>query len=71
MVFFGDCYGTETFPWFVANLAEVIATSKDILLKVDLIKENVYKSAIQHIYEWSKNPHASMWYNIAFTEGVK
>jgi ubiquinone/menaquinone biosynthesis C-methylase UbiE len=71
VVFFGDCYGTETFPWFVANLAEVIATSKDVLLKADLIKENAFESAIRHIYEWAKNPHASMWYNIAFTEGVK
>jgi ubiquinone/menaquinone biosynthesis C-methylase UbiE len=71
VVFFGDCYGTETFPWFVANLAEVIATSKEVLLKADLIKEKAYETAIQNIYEWAKNPNASMWYNIAFAEGVK
>jgi ubiquinone/menaquinone biosynthesis C-methylase UbiE len=71
VVFFGDCYGTETFPWFVANLAEVIATSKEVLLQSDLIKEKAYDAAIQNIYEWAKNPHASMWYNIAFAEGVK
>jgi ubiquinone/menaquinone biosynthesis C-methylase UbiE len=71
VVFFGDCYGTETFPWFVANLAEVIATSKEVLLQADLIKEKAYDAAIQNIYEWAKNPHASMWYNIAFAEGVK
>jgi ubiquinone/menaquinone biosynthesis C-methylase UbiE len=71
VVFFGDCYGTETFQWFVANLAEVIATSKSVMIQADLIKESAYTAAIQNIYDWAKNPHASMWYNIAMTEGVK
>lgn len=71
VVFFGDCYGTETFPWFVANLAEVISTSKEVLLKANLISERAYTIAIENIYEWAKNPHASMWYTIAMAEGVK
>lgn len=71
VVFFGDCYGTETFPWFVANLAEVIATSKEILLSANLITERAFTAAIENIYGWAKNPHASMWYTIAVAEGVK
>jgi ubiquinone/menaquinone biosynthesis C-methylase UbiE len=71
VVFFGDCYGTETFSWFVANLAEVIATSKTVMIQAALIKEKAYTAAIQNIYEWAKNPYASMWYTIAMTEGVK
>lgn len=71
VVFFGDCFGTETFPLFVANLAEVISTSKEILLKADLISERAYTAAINNIYAWANDPQAAMWYTIAFASGVK
>jgi SAM-dependent methyltransferase len=71
VVFFGDCYGTETFLWFVKNLIEVIATSKSVMIQADLIQEGAYDVALQNIDEWAKNPHAAMWYTIAMAEGVK
>ena len=71
VVFFGDCFGTDTFDLFVANLAEVISTSKEVMLQSNLISEKAYHTAIKNIYDWGRNPHAALWYTIALAQGVK
>lgn len=71
VVFFGDCFGTETFQLFAINLIEVIATSKQIMLEAGLIQPNAYEAAIQSLVQWCKHEHAAMWYTIAVAGGVK
>jgi ubiquinone/menaquinone biosynthesis C-methylase UbiE len=71
VIFFGDCHGNDTFPLFVTNLAEVISTSKDIMIAANLITGDAYQAAIKNIYNWGNNPHAALWYTIAVAEGVK
>jgi len=71
VVFFGDCAGTETFPLFVVNLIEIIATSYKVMINAKLISDQEYQTAIQNIRDWSALPYASMWYTIYVAEGVK
>jgi len=71
VVFFGDCAGTETFPLFVSNLIEVIATSCNVMITSQLISDGEYQSAIEHIKDWSSLPHAAIWYTICMAEGIR
>ena len=70
-VFFGDCAGTETFPSFVNNLIEVVATSYDVMITSKLISDREYQSAIQHIGDWSSLPDAAIWYTVCVAEGTR
>ena len=71
VVFFGDCAGTSTFQLFVDNLIEVILPSYEVMVGNNSIGEQDFKAAIEAIREWSKLPHASIWYTICFAEGIK
>lgn len=71
VVFFGDCFGTETFQLFATNLIEVISTSKNIMLESRLLSAQAYEGAIQNLWQWSRHEHAAMWYTIAVAGGTK
>ena len=71
VVFFGDCFGTETFQLFAINLIEVIGTSKEIMLESKLIRAEAFEVAIQNLWKWCQQEDASMWYTIAVAGGVK
>ena len=70
VVFFGDCYGTETFPWFVLTWPKWLLPQRNSL-SANLITERAFTATIENIYGWAKTRMLPWRYTIAVAEGVK
>jgi len=70
-VFFGDVFGSPTFPIFSRNLIEVIATAKDVMFSENLITPSDFEAAIAGLKCWSENEQATAWYPLCIAFGIK
>ncbi len=71
LVFFGSCSGNSNFEGFVENLAGVILTSREAMLKAGLFNEERFDKTIAELRAWGRRPDAAFWYGLSWAEGVK
>jgi len=70
-VFFGSCAGDPRFPSFLENLEGVLAGARDILLFHRLLSASEVHDGIEALRSWAERPDASLFYAIAWAEGLR
>ena len=70
-VFLGACAGNPNFQGFVDNLAGVILTAKDRILKGGLCSQLFFEETLGALRAWSQRPEAALWYGLCWAEGIK
>lgn len=71
VVFFGDSGESATFGAYMNNLAGLLYSARDYLIKESLISEIEFTSAMESLSIWSERPDAAMWYTIYWAMGKK
>jgi hypothetical protein len=70
-IFFGSCAGHDDFHAYLANLHAVIAGARDPMLSRRLLDPPSFRAALSALQEWGTRPDASIWYAIAWAEGLR
>jgi SAM-dependent methyltransferase len=70
-IFFGSCAGHPDFPAYLANLHDVIAGARDPIVSRRLLDASSFRSSLSALKDWGARPDASIWYSIAWAEGIR
>jgi len=70
-IFFGSCAGTPEFRGFVENLIGVVWGARQSMITASLVEESHLDSVVTELRKWGERPDSSLWYAMAWAEGIK
>jgi SAM-dependent methyltransferase len=70
-IFFGSCAGNAAFEGFVENLAGVLESSREDVVRGALLSDAALDAGIASFRQWGSRPDAAIWYAMAWAEGVR
>jgi ubiquinone/menaquinone biosynthesis C-methylase UbiE len=70
-IFFGGCAGMEIFDVLTANMAGVVRTARDTIIRMSLFDRDAFDSVMRDYDRWAKRPDAALWFAVAWAEGTR
>ena len=70
-IFFGGCAGMEIFDVLAANMAGVVRTARDTIIRMSLFDRDAFDSVMRDYDRWAKRPDAALWFAVAWAEGAR
>ena len=71
MIFYGACAGQEVFAGLVENLVALFRGVRGRLASSGLLGEDAFEATLEGLERWRGRADASLWYTIAWAEGVR
>ena len=69
-IWFGCCAGDPHWPWFTENLAGVIETAREPMVRFGLLEGAAFDTSMASLREWAERRDAAIWYPMCWAEGV-
>lgn len=70
-IFFGGCTGMGVFPGLVENMIGILEGARDAIVGPGLFDDLQFDATIERFRHWSRRRDASMWFAMAWAEGVR
>lgn len=70
-IFFGGCAGMDVFPGLVDNMIGILHGAREAIVGPQLFDDAQFDATIERFHHWSRRRDASMWFAMAWAEGVR
>ncbi|HLJ73198.1 MAG TPA: methyltransferase domain-containing protein [Thermoanaerobaculia bacterium] len=70
-IFFGGCSGMEVFDVLTANMAGVIRSAREAILRMSLFESNAFDRVMREYETWAQRPDAALWFAVSWAEGTR
>lgn len=70
-IFFGGCSGMDVFPGLVENVIGILHGAREAIVGPQLFDDAQFDATIERFHHWSRRRDASMWFAMAWAEGVR
>ena len=61
----------EIFDVLTANMAGVVRTARETILRMSLFDRDAFDSVMRDYDRWAKRPDAALWFAVAWAEGAR
>src|SRR5207247_10463178 len=65
-IFFGGCAGMDTFPVLASNMAGVVRSAREAMIKMRLVEADAFDRVMEEYTKWSKRRDAALWFAVAW-----
>ncbi len=70
-IFFGGCAGMQIFDVLTANMAGVVRSARQTIIKMSLFDSDGFDAVMRQYDTWSRRPDAAIWFAVAWAEGAR
>jgi SAM-dependent methyltransferase len=70
-IFFGGCAGMDIFDVLAKNMAGVIRSAREAIIRMGLFESDAFDAVMRQYDAWSQRPDAALWFAVSWAEGTR